>query len=331
MTKFLLPVDEKFEEFTKVEGVSTNPKWGKIPDEKSVEELINTGVINLDKPANPTSHEVASWVRKILKIKKTGHGGTLDPQVTGCLPVTLGTSTKAVQVLLPAGKEYIAIGYLHGEVPEEKVREIAKQFVGKIYQMPPVRSSVKRQLRTRTIYYIDVLEVHGRLYLMRVGCQAGTYIRKLCADIGMACGVGGHMKELRRSRSGPFNEEQAVTLHDLNDAAYYYFEEHNPEYLRKILEPIEHAMVHIPYLVIRDTAVDAICRGATLTAPGIVKLSSRISNGRLVVIKTLKGEAVALGTALVNTKDIIDLSHGKVVKTERVLMEPGTYPSSWKL
>ena len=331
MTKFLLPVDEKFDEHTKVEGVSTNPEWGKDPNKRTIEELITSGVINLDKPANPTSHEVASWVRKILKIKKTGHGGTLDPQVTGCLPVTLGTSTKAVQVLLPAGKEYVALGLLHGDVPEEKVRDVAKQFIGKIYQMPPVRSSVKRQLRTRTIYYLDVMEVRGRIYLMRVGCQAGTYIRKLCTDIGMACGVGGHMKELRRTRSGPFNEEDASTLQDLDDAAYYYFEEHNTDYLRKILQPIENAMIHIPYLIIRDTAVDAICRGATLTAPGIVKLSSRISNGRLVVIKTLKGEAVALGTALANTKDILDMSHGKVVKVERVLMEPGTYPSSWKM
>lgn len=326
-----LPVDEKFDEYVKVDGVSTNPEWGKEPDKRTIEELINSGVINLDKPANPTSHEVAAWVRKLLKIKKTGHGGTLDPQVTGCLPVTLGVSTKAVQVLLPAGKEYIALGLLHGDVPEEKLREVANQFVGKIYQMPPVRSSVKRQLRTRTIYYLEILEAKDRLYLMRVGCQAGTYIRKLCTDIGMACGVGGHMKELRRTRSGPFNEEEAVTLHDLQDAAYYYFEEHNKEPLEKIIQPIENAMIHIPYLIIRDTAVDAICRGASLTAPGIVKLSSRISNGRLVVMKTLKGEAIALGTALVNTKDIIDMSHGKVVKTERVLMEPGTYPSSWKM
>jgi H/ACA ribonucleoprotein complex subunit 4 len=146
----------------------------------------------------------------------------------------------------------------------------------------------------------------------------------------MACGVGGHMKELRRTRSGPFREEQAVTLHNLHDAAYYYFEQHNKEYLEKIIQPIENAMVHIPWVVIRDTAVDAICRGAALTAPGIVKVSSRISNGKLVVIKTLKGEAVALGTALSNTKDILELSHGKVIKTERVLMEAGTYPSSWK-
>ena len=326
-----LPVDEKFEEFTKVEGVSTNPAYGKEPDTRSLEELVSSGVINLDKPANPTSHEVASWVRKILKISKTGHGGTLDPQVTGCLPVTLGVSTKAVQVLLPAGKEYIALGQLHGDVPAEKIREVAQQFVGKIYQMPPVRSSVKRQLRVRTIYYLEMLEIKDRFYLMRVGCQAGTYIRKLCTDIGLACGVGGHMKELRRTRSGPFNEDSAVKLHDLQDAAYYYFEEKNGEPLRQIIQPIENAMIHIPYLVIRDTAVDAICRGATLTAPGIVKLSSRISNGKLVVIKTLKGEAVALGKALTNTKDILDMSHGKVVKTERVLMEAGTYPSSWKL
>ena len=325
-----LPVDEVFEEYIKVEGVMTNPMYGKDPNQRDIQELIHSGVINLDKPANPTSHEVAAWVRNLLRVSKTGHGGTLDPQVTGCLPITLGKSTKAVQVLLPAGKEYIAIGVLHGDVDPEKLKSVAEQFVGKIYQMPPVRSAVKRKLRTRTIYYIEMLEIFERHYLFRVGCQAGTYIRKLCYDIGMACGVGGHMKELRRTRSGPFNEDTAVTLHDLNDAIHYYYEEKNPDYLRKIIQPIENAMRHIPYLVVRDSAVDAICHGASLTAPGIVKVSSRISNGRLVIIKSLKGEAIALGTALTNTKDILTMSHGIIVKTERVLMETGTYPTSWK-
>lgn len=330
MNDLLLPVDKKYDEFTKVELSSTNPEWGKYPNERNIEELINSGVINLDKPSNPTSHEVAAWVRKILKISKTGHGGTLDPQVTGCLPVTLGKSTKTVQVLLPAGKEYVGIGTLHGDVPEEKLRKIAKEFIGPIYQMPPVRSSVKRRLRTRKIYYLEINEVVGRHYLFRTGCQAGTYIRKLCYDIGMACGVGGHMRELRRSRSGPFNEEDAVTLHQVNDAAYYYFEENNPEPLYKIIQPIENAMTHLPYIVIRDSAVDAICHGASLTAPGVLKLTSLISNGSLIIIKTLKGEAVALGKALTSTKTIRTLSHGIIAKTERVIMEAGTYPSLWK-
>jgi H/ACA ribonucleoprotein complex subunit 4 len=325
----LLPVDEVYKEYVKTE-VSTNPEWGKRPENRTLEELFNMGVINLDKPANPTSHEVASWVRKILKVSKTGHGGTLDPQVTGCLPITLGHSTKAVQVLLPAGKEYVGIGSLHGDVEEEKLRKVAKEFIGKIYQMPPVRSSVKRRLRTRTIYYLEILQVEGRHYLFKVGCQAGTYIRKLCYDIGMACGVGGHMRELRRTRSGPFHEDDAATLHDVNDAAYYYFEEKNPLPLKKIIRPIEEAMVHLRYIIIRDSAVDAICHGASLTVPGVVKLSSKISNGSLIVIKTLKGEVVALARSFTNTKDILDMSHGIIAKPERVLMEPGVYPPLWK-
>ncbi|MHA2365790.1 MAG: RNA-guided pseudouridylation complex pseudouridine synthase subunit Cbf5 [Candidatus Hodarchaeales archaeon] len=325
-----LPSDKPYEEYIKREGISTNPEWGTPPEKRSLLDLINSGIINLDKPANPTSHEVAAWVRRILRIDKTGHGGTLDPQVTGCLPIALGRSTKAVQVLLPAGKEYIGIGKLHGDTSEQHVRKVAKEFIGKIYQMPPVRSSVKRRLRVRTIYYLEILEVSERQYLFRVGCQAGTYIRKLCVDIGMALGLGGHMKELRRTRSGPFRETNTVKLHDLVDAAHYYFNEDNPEPLKKFIQPIEVSMTHLPYIKIRDNAVDAICHGASLTAPGIVKFSSRITQGALVVIKSLKDEAIALGRAVIRGSQIEQLSHGIVIKTERVIMEPGTYPPLWK-
>lgn len=327
--QYELPVDRPFTEYTKVEDVRTNPAWGKPPEERTLEERLDNGVINVDKPPNPTSHEVAAWVRKILRIKKTGHGGTLDPQVTGCLPTATGRGTKAVQVLLPAGKEYVGIGALHAPVSEEMVRKVAAEFIGKIYQMPPVRSSVKRRLRVRTIYYLDMLEVRDRHYLFRTGCQAGTYIRKLCYDIGMACGVGGHMRELRRSRSGPFREETAVTLHQIKDAAHYYYEENNPTPLLNIIQPIEATMVHLPYLIIRDNAVDAIAHGASLTAPGVVKVSSRIVPKELVAIKTLKGELVALAEAKVKSKQILQMDHGVVAKPTRVLMRPGTYPSLW--
>ena len=129
-SSYLLPADHPFEEYIKAEGVVSNLEWGILPSKRSLAELLNNGVINLDKPANPTSHEVAAWVRRILRVNKTGHGGTLDPQVTGCLPTALGRATKAVQVLLPAGKEYVGIGVLHGDVEETLVREVAAQFVG---------------------------------------------------------------------------------------------------------------------------------------------------------------------------------------------------------
>ena len=326
----ILPSDRSLTVHTKVDDVSTNPLYGIPPEKRTVEHNLENGVINIDKPPNPTSHEVAAWVRQILKISKTGHGGTLDPQVTGCLPVATGRGTRAIQVLLPAGKEYVGIGKIHGPSSESELRKAAERFQGKIYQMPPVRSNVKRRLRVRTIYYLEILDFFDRNYLFRVGCQAGTYIRKLCVDIGLALGSNGHMRELRRTRSGPFFESSAISLQTLRDAAYYYFEEGNPALMNQHLHPIEAALVHLPFVKIRDTAIDAICHGASLTAPGIVKVSSDIEPGRLTAIKSLKDEAVALGLATRSTKDIMNDKNGIVIATDTVLMKRGTYPKGWR-
>ena len=185
---------------------TTDPGFGKRPMERSIEEHLSYGVINLDKPRGPTSHEVAAWVKGILKIKKAGHGGTLDPRVNGVLPITLEESTKIVKVLLNAGKEYVCAMRLHSDSSRHKIGEALSKFVGEIYQRPPVKSAVKRQLRTRRIYYINLLEVDNRDVLFKVGCEAGTYIRKLCHDIGEVLGLGAHMLELRRTKSGIFDE-----------------------------------------------------------------------------------------------------------------------------
>ena len=328
--KHLLPADKKLIVYSKIEDVSTNSLYGTPPNERTLQQKLENGEINIDKPTNPTSHEVAAWVRKILRISKTGHGGTLDPQVTGCLPVATGRGTRAIQVLLPAGKEYVGIGKIHSSASEGEIKKVAEKLTGKIYQMPPVRSNVKRQLRVRSIYYFEIIDVFDRQYLFRVGCQAGTYIRKLCVDVGLMLGSSGHMIELRRSRSGPFFEDTAVKLQDLRDAAYYYFEENNPDFLNKLMYPIESTLGHLPFVVIRDSAIDAICHGASLTAPGIVKVSSDISEGSLVVVKSLKDEAVALSRALKSTNEILHASNGIMANTDRVLMLPGTYPKVWK-
>ena len=192
---------------------------GKDPYKRTIEELLDTGVINLDKPPGPTSHEVVSWVKGILHIKRAGHSGTLDPHVTGCLPTMLGDATRLVRVLLLSGKEYVCVMRLHADVPEKDVRQVLEEFTGTIYQRPPLVSAVKRVVRKRTIYYTKFLELVGRDVLFIVGCEAGTYIRKLCHDIGEALGCGAHMYELRRTRSGPFTEDDSmITLHTLKDA-----------------------------------------------------------------------------------------------------------------
>ncbi|MBS7637980.1 RNA-guided pseudouridylation complex pseudouridine synthase subunit Cbf5, partial [Candidatus Bathyarchaeota archaeon] len=158
----------------------TDPSFGCPPEQRPIEKHIRFGVINLDKPPGPTSHEVVSWVKRILDLDRAGHGGTLDPKVTGVLPITLEEATKVVQALLESGKEYICIMKTHGEEREEKVVEVLKLFEGRIYQRPPIRASVKRRLRTRTIYRIEYLEGDGRNWLFKVACESGTYIRKLC-------------------------------------------------------------------------------------------------------------------------------------------------------
>ena len=219
---------------------------------------------------------------------------------------------------------------VHADVPEQRLREVLNEFTGEIYQKPPLRSSVKREPRKRTIYRLDVNEINGRQVLFTCACQAGTYMRKICSDIGEVLGCGAHMRELRRTRAGPFKEENGlVTLHQLS-AAQSDFESGNETPLRSLIQPMEVAVSTIPQIIIRDSAVDAICHGAELALPGIVKLDSAIDRNKPVALFTLTGEAVALGRALMATREMLDQEKGVAVKTERVLMERGTYPSLWK-
>ena len=251
--------------------------------------------------------------------------------MTGVLPITLEESRKIVQALLYSGKEYVCLMKLHGNVAEQRVKEVLSEFEDTIYQRPPLRASVKRQLRTRRIYYMEFLEMDGRNVLFKVGCEGGTYIRKLCFDMGEVLGCGAHMQELRRTRAGPFIENgDIVTLHDV---AYWFMEwqkQKDEKILRKIIQPMEKALALIPKIYVRDSAVDAICHGASLTAPGVLSLETGISKDSMVAIFTLKGEAVALAKALASTEEIFKMEHGVVAKTERVLMMRGTYPKCWK-
>jgi H/ACA ribonucleoprotein complex subunit 4 len=246
------------------------------------------------------------------------------------LPVTLGEATKVVQALLYSSKEYICVMRLHADISDARIKEVLKEFEDLIYQRPPLRASVKHQLRTRRIYYLDFLEIDERNVLFRVGCEGGTYIRKLCYDVGEALGCGAHMQELRRTRAGPFTEDGSVTLHDV---AYWFseWEKSNDEkLLRRFVQPMENALALVPKIYIRDSAVDAVCYGARLTAPGVLSIESGLVKGSLVAILTLKGEAVALGRALADAGEIMRIEHGVVANAERVLMSRGTYLRCWK-
>lgn len=304
--------------------------YGKRPAERTVDELLNASIINLDKPPGPTSHEVVAWIRRMLGVKRTGHGGTLDPGATGVLPVGVGAGTKVLQALLSAGKEYVCVMRLHGDVSEDRIRKIIDEFVGDLYQRPPVKSAVRRRLRIRTVYYMNFIEADGRNVVFRVGTSAGTYIRKLCHDMGLALGVGAHMVELRRTKVGGYGEDSAVSLHDVADALHFWKEQGIEGPIRNVLSTVESATVHLPKIIIRDSAVAAVTYGADLAVPGILEVQEGIKQGDLVAIMTKKGELVALAKALMNSEAMVGERSGYAADIERVIMDQGVYPPMWK-
>ena len=327
----ILPSDRKRSVLVKRKG-KTDPSYGLPPEQRSLKQHLSLGAINLDKTSGPTSHEVAAWVKRIVEVEKAGHSGTLDPKVTGILPVLLEDATRIMETLLLAGKEYICLMRLHKPVPKKRIMEVCGEFMGPIFQKPPLKSSVVKELRVRTIYYLEVLEIEEQHVLMRVGCEAGTYIRKLCFDIGLALGCGANMEELRRTRAGPFREDSTlVTLHNLTDAVAAWKEKGDETALRRSIQPVEAALSHLPRLVIADNAVDAICHGAPLAAPGLLSLETDINKGDMVSFFTLKGEAVAVGVAGMESREMLASQSGIIARTERVIMQPNTYPKAWKL
>ncbi|MFC1801518.1 RNA-guided pseudouridylation complex pseudouridine synthase subunit Cbf5 [Nanoarchaeota archaeon] len=285
-----------------------------------VEQLINYGIVNIDKPPGPTSHQVSDFVKRILKLKKAGHGGTLDPNVTGVLPVALGDATRIVQVLLLGGKEYVGIMHLHKPVEEKIVkRTIKKYFTGKIKQIPPIKSAVKRQEREREIYSFDILEIDGQDVLFRVACQAGTYIRKLCHDIGKQLEVGAHMSQLRRTKVGPFDESTLVTLHDLKDAYEIWKETGKEEFLRHCIQPIENTIKNVSKVYVQDSAVESLIHGRDLAIPGIVKMDEFLKDDVIAIMSQKK--LVALGIAVMPTEQIEKKKKGVAVKTHKVFLK----------
>lgn len=309
----------------------TDDNFGTYYDRRTMEQLLNYGIILLDKPPGPTSHETVAWTKRILKIPKIGHSGTLDPQVSGVLPLGLGEATKALGVLLYGPKEYHALGRLHSLPSKEKLDEVLHMFEGEIFQKPPQRSAVARKTRTRTIYELEVLEQKERLLLIRVLCEAGTYIRKLIYDIGEVLGPGGTMIELRRTRVDQFNETNGlVTLHELADAYALWQEKNDDSKLLKMIKPVETALSEIKSVVIRDSAVDALCHGAQLAIPGILQISPNLKKGDVVGIYTQKGEAVALAESQMSEEEIHDATKGYAFETKRIIMAPNTYPKKWR-
>jgi len=327
--KHNLPFDKKRKRIV-LKKSKTNPNYGKKPEELTVEDLLKNSWVNLDKPSGPTSHQVDSWVKKILKTEKIGHSGTLDPKVTGVLPIGIGNATKILQFLLPAGKEYVALMKLHKDIEEKEIIDVCKSFVGKITQVPPVRSAVKRRKRKRTIYYIDILQIKDRNVLLKIGCESGTYIRTLVVSIGKKLKTNAHLVKLRRTRVGHINETNSIYLQDLKDAIVFYKDDEDESYLKEILKPVEKILDYLPKIIISDSAVDALCHGANLMIPGVVEIDSDLKKDDSSLVKTLKGEAVAVVKMIFSTEDIVRKKKGECAVLEKVIMKKDTYPSVWK-
>jgi len=309
---------------------SSDPRYGFEPKNRPIKTYLNHGLIPLDKTRGPTSHEVVAWVRRLLGVENAGHSGTLDPGVSGLLPIGLGRATKAISLLLLFPKEYVAVMRIHSSVPRAEVDRVVREFTAEIFQKPPQRSSVKRQVRSRHIYEMEILEQEGNLFVIRCLCESGTYIRKLIYDMGEVLGVGATMVELRRTKVGPLNEDQGlVTLHDLNDAVFR-MNSGDETRIRTVVRPIEDCLAGIKKVVLKDAAVDAVCHGAMLAVPGVLALSGDIAKEEKVVLLSGKGELVAIGKAAMSAEEVIGSKKGIAFPVERVIMEAGTYPKLWK-
>ncbi|KAI9855281.1 MAG: centromere/microtubule-binding protein cbf5 [Vezdaea acicularis] len=309
---------------------------GCTPLKRDLKSYISSGVINLDKPSNPSSHEVVAWVKRMLRVEKTGHSGTLDPKVTGCLIVCIDRATRLVKSQQGAGKEYVCVIRLHDKLPggEAQLARALETLTGALFQRPPLISAVKRQLRIRTIHESKLYEFDNDRHLgvFWVSCEAGTYIRTLCVHLGLLLGVGAHMQELRRVRSGAMDEQDGmVTLHDVLDAQWVQDNTRDESYLRKVISPLESLLTTYKRIVVKDSAVNAVCYGAKLMIPGLLRYEAGIEVHEEVVLMTTKGEAIALGIAQMSTVELTTCDHGVVAKVKRCIMERDLYPRRWGL
>jgi len=306
--------------------------FGVHPLKRDIDSYISHGVINLDKPRGPTSHQVTAWVKHMLKVSKTGHGGTLDPMVSGVLPIGIERATPAMRYIVGSYKEYVGVIHLHGDVDEDELENVLKLFKkGRIYQKPPYRSSVRRRLRTKEIYDFNVVEREGRDLLFKVRCESGFYVRKLAHDIGLILGVGAHLNELRRVAAGPFKEEHnLVTLYDLAAGIYLLREEGDESYIRKIIMPYEYVFKNYPKIIVKDTAVASIAYGAQLKAPGILAVSGVFKKNERVALFTKRSEVIGVVIAKYTGDEVLKMDRGIVALTERILIERELYPPMWK-
>ena len=291
--------------------------------------LASGAFVLLDKPRGPSSHQVTAWARDLLGVTVAGHAGTLDPNVSGVLWVGLGPALRLVPLVLEFPKTYLGIIVLQGEVAADRLRDVLGEFVGPVYQTPPVRSAVKRERRVRTIHRLDLLERDGSRLLVSVVADSGTYIRTLAVDLGDALGVGAHLEELRRTATGPFDERAAVPLSALADARAA-LRDGEPAPMLRLLRPVEEVWREFPTIVLKDAAASAVAHGAQLAAGGVLEVSRGFARGDRVVLLSRSRELVATGVALRAADEPRAATSGWIVGLMKVFADPLRYPPRWK-
>ena len=299
------------------------------PENLTIEQRLASGFILLDKPPGPTSHQIASWVRDLLGLERLGHGGTLDPFATGVLPLMAGKSMKLTKGILKTDKIYIAVLKFAQETNAEALNDVIDKLTGRIYNVPPEISAVKVQVRTRKIYSFELIESTSKQAIVKIACEAGTYIRTIARDMGLLLGYNVELKELRRENSGRFNLMDCVTLHEIADAVWLWKECDNSTALEKIIHPTEKLLLDKPYIIVKDSAASALCHGAPLLRPGLIEVSDKLSNGLEVAAFTSKNEVVGIVKMSKDFTEISNETSGEIGKPVMILMEQERYPPQW--
>ncbi len=312
------------EEWIVREEAETNPAKGGWPTERSLAARLKNGLVLVDKPYGPTSHQISAWAKDLFSVTKTGHAGTLDPHVTGVLPIALGRGTKVLGALKNTNKEYVCLMEVNSPVDWDAAERVGNKFIGTIEQTPPKMAAVKRQARQRQLHYLSILDVADTHVLFRIGCEKGFYVRVFCEQFGQALGTEGWMTDLRRTQSGCIQEEELVYLQDLQDQLTFWQNDES-HFLDQCVYPIEKGVAHLKQVRVKDSAIPSLCHGASLGVGGIAHLQDGIVEGDMVAVLSLKGELISLGEADRSSQEISKKNKGQAVSTERVFMERDVY------
>jgi len=291
---------------------------------------IDNSLFLIDKKAGRTSHDEVDIVRSALwkaGLKaKVGHSGTLDPKVTGLLVVGIGKGTRMLEYMLDAPKQYTGEILFHESVTREQLEKAIEHFVGNIEQLPPRRSSVKRELRTRAIYSIEILEFSTRKATLQCRVEKGTYIRKLFHDIGEYMNTKSHMGDLHRTHVGPYViDEKTLSAEEFKImvmAAHSHIPFLSSIYRKKLSQHVlsmTSALPDVPQLTLWPEIERHLTSGEPLFVPGVQRVDSFKKND-LVQIISDQQKLIALGYAEMDSDEIQFNEKGLAIKMHKVFL-----------